>query len=508
MILIASQFCSHAYAFDNKHSMEMRRHSCIQRRALPLESRNYTDWDAGHIYHQLVILVGFADCDFKQSNPQSYYNQVFNQNGYNEGSGPGSVADYFRAQSSGRLNMQFDIYGPVRLNCSARSDEEISMREGKDVFREAAWKVVEEHPEIDWSVYDWYGDGRVSQVLFVFAGYAGNQMADSGFIWPFTDEFAPITTPDGRSISIYSSSGELSGDGSPCGIGTICHEFSHCLGLPDIYPTLATVEARSIVDEWDLMDGGNYTGKGWCPPNYSPLEKMLLGWLTPVELKEDTVITNLKPVADGGEAFIVFHTEDEFYLLENRQQNGWDFGLPGSGLLVYHVDYNKYAWGANSVNNEEGRPMYSIVSADNLDFTDWYKLLMDRGIRNPYVKPDQRLNSHIMSTAPYPWHTDSTSIVNHSLTAYSIPATIMYNRDASGSYFLRKAITDITQNADGTVSFTFRKSDDTGISIYRTGSSEYSDILQKAEVYTLQGVKVRNLRKGNIYIRNGNKFVY
>lgn len=511
MIMIASQSSLLVHGQYLKAKWEMPKRSCTISRSLPLDFRANTKWDAERIYHQLVVLVSFADCEFRQEDPKAFYNAIFNQHNYNPGNGPGCVADYFRDQSSRYLNIQFDLIGPIKVGYDARSDGGSTMRQGTDIFRETAQKLVEENPEIDWSVYDWYGDYRVSQIVFVYAGYIGNNSNHVGYIWPTTDEFAPIETPDGYTISVYSSSGELWGDGTSCGIGPICHEFSHCLSLPDVYPTLASlVESPSVVDEWDLMDGGSYTGKGWCPPNYSPLEKMLLGWLNPVELKEDTIITDLRPVAEGGDVFIVFHTDSEFYLIENRQQSGWDFGLPGRGLLVYHVDYNKYAWGANSINNEAGHPMYSIVTADNLNFIDWYRLLLNHTLKSQYVNQSQQLNSNLMSSAAYPWYTDSTTFVNRDLTASSIPATLMFNADSNGSYYLSKSITNISQNADGTVTFYFRKmkSGDTGISDFTNGYTRFSDNEKISVVHTLQGVRVGRPKEKGIYIRNGHKFIY
>ena len=165
---------------------------------------------------------------------------------------------------------------------------------------EATNLFIEEHPEIDFSQYDWNGNGRVNQVIFIYAGLTGNitSTACYGHIWPNTSSFPTITTPDGKKISNFTASGELWPYNRSFGIGTICHEFSHSLGLPDIYPTSKN-GGYSICDEWDLMDGGNFTNYGWCPPNYTPLEKMLLGWLTPVELTEPTSITDLKSVSEG-----------------------------------------------------------------------------------------------------------------------------------------------------------------------------------------------------------------
>jgi hypothetical protein len=252
------------------------------------------------------------------------------------------------------------------------------------------------------------------------------------------------------------------------------------------------------------MDSGNLSNLGSCPPNYSAVEKMLLGWLEPVALTKDTVITNLKPVAEGGEAFIIHHTDNEYYLLENRQWEGWDAALPGRGLLVWHVNYKKSNWSVNSVNNTEGRPDCHLMTADNLNYSEWRELYFSRGGGSRYRDAANRMNSCIMSSAAYPWTTDSTSFVNNSLTDTSIPASVMYNNNAQGSNLLSKPITDICQNADGMISFTFHASNSSsGIVNLETSKNDQNVI------YDLQGNRMSNasqLRPG-IYIVNGKKVV-
>ena len=110
------------------------------------------------------------------------------------------------------------------------------------------------------------------------------------------------------------------------------------------------------------MDGGNYTNYGWCPPNLSTMEKMQLGWGQPVELTTATTVTAMKSVSDGGDTYIIRNPgdSDEYYLLENRQQKGWDLGCPSSGLLIYHVDYDYDDWMDNNINIDDNHYRYSL----------------------------------------------------------------------------------------------------------------------------------------------------
>jgi hypothetical protein len=210
---------------------------------------------------------------------------------------------------------------------------------------------------------------------------------------------------------------------------------------------------------------------------------MILGWLTPTELTADTVITDVKPVAEGGEAYLVRYSDEVFYLLENRQWNGWDYGLPGKGLVVYQVQFNSSTWRSNIVNNVQDKPKYSLVAADGRTYTDWYDEIMASDVKNPYLDTKRWLNSRILSTAPYPWLTEETCVDQVTL-------------------FDDKSITDITRHDDGTVSFAFRT---TG-----SGIRSVRNVPEATGVYSLSGQKLRDdgqtegLPRG-IYIVNGKK---
>lgn len=446
------------------------------------------DWDPQRIYRQLVVLITFSDFDFSVDDPQAYYHRLLNEPGFNEGYGMGSVADYFRDQSGGRFNLQFDVYGPVKVNQKAKSgDGRYYYGEGvmEDAFKSLAATV-----DIDYSLYDWDGDGNPDQILFIAAGFCGNHV--KGYIWPNTGYFGTVSKVHFDMSSICC---ELWADSTSCGIGTICHEFSHCLGLPDIYPTSSS--DFSAVDEWDLMDGGNYTNKGWCPPNYSAMEKMALGWGDPIELTDATTITGMKPVSEGGETYIIRNSgnENEYYILENRCQTNWDYGIPGQGLAIFHVDYDREIWSNNNVNSSPSHYRYDLFHADGKDYKSWdpanngldmTKYTMDRWMRNRYL-----------STSVYPY-ADSTA-VNESLTDNSDPKAMVYTANADGIKLMSKSITNIRVADDGTISFDFMGG---GTAIRGVKSVE----VKSEQWYDLQGRRLpdRPQRKG-LYIHNGQK---
>lgn len=436
-----------------------------------------TQWDAERTYPVLVVLVEFADKAFSSEDPADRYNRMLNEEGYNEGAGPGCLAEYFVEQSDGFFHPRFDVYGPVIVATNSNGNGQY----GSSAFRNALMQLGEQEG-IDFSAYDWNGDGRGEYVVFVHAGYGGNETETQGkgYIWPNTATFSSVSL-GGINFSGYSGSAELWSNDTSCGIGTIAHEFSHTLGLPDIYPTSGT--EYSVCDEWDLMDGGNYIANGWCPPCYSTHERMLLGWLTPVELSESITINNLRPLADGGQAYIV-HTEtaNEFFLLENRQWSGWDARTPGHGLLISHVDYNASAWQNNRVNTNRTHHRYELVHADNYDYNAWDSIV---------GKGSTHLGGHslLLSGTAYPLVNDSTE--NHDFTDYSTPAATTY----SGNGLLSKPVTGIEEDADGTISFYFMGGDTNGIDNAErpaTDSQPCHDLFGRRVTAAYRGIVVRN----------------
>jgi hypothetical protein len=198
---------------------------------------------------------------------------------------------------------------------------------------------------------------------------------------------------DGVTIDTYACSSELTIDyynnNVIDGIGTICHEFSHCLGFPDMYDY---TQKNFGMGDWDLMDRGCYNGDGcgFVPAGYSSYEKWCAGWLEPIELKdEDVEVTDLKPLSQGGDAYVIYNDKnpDEFYLLENRQNVNWDAELPGKGLLVLHADYDPEIWEWNVVNTK--------ITKDNVQ---WPIAIMDKLTRLVYDSTCKRIGIHIRAS--------------------------------------------------------------------------------------------------------------
>ena len=378
----------------------------------------------------IIILVNFADKSFNAANNQALFNNIDNTEGFNQGNFNGSMHDYFTSQSNGQFDLTFDVVGPVTLsqnyayygqNNSAGDD----MRPEQMVVE--ACNLVGDM--VDFNDYDWDGDGEVDQVYIV---YAGKGEADGGAkdtIWPHEWELSETYSDfdiDGVHINTYACGPELNGSSQINGLGTMCHEFTHCLGLPDFYDT-RTNGTNFGMDSWSLMDYGCYNNNGYTPCNYTGYERMFCGWVEPIELTEDMQVTGMKSLEDYGDVYIVYNPghHDEYYILQNVQKKGWDLYAESKGLMIMHVDYDKDIWQQDVVNNTTSRQRCTIFPADN------------------------SLSSYSTYGDLFPYNS------NNSFGNNTSPAAKLYNANTDGTKLMNIEITGITQKSNGTIEFNF-----------------------------------------------------
>jgi len=323
----------------------------------------------------LVILINFSDVSFTMDDPQDFYNHQFNDEGYtgydddngNHVTCMGSVRDYFSDQSNGAFQPQFDVYGPVTSSYKATQGNS----RAQAIFI-AAVKALKS--QIDYSKYDSNDDGKIDMIYFIVAGYASSFGGNnSSYLWPHASSLWGAGTYNGVTPDRYASSTELYGwEESPSsvtveGIGTVCHEFSHVLGLPDLYDTDYEENGQSHhPDEWDVMSGGSDFNYGRSPVGYSLYERYALGWVHPTVInKAGTYTLNALNTAYEGYR-INSPVNKEFFLIENRQKTGWDQYLPGHGMLVVRVDStNANIWSNNKVNYNPDHMYYELLRAGN-----------------------------------------------------------------------------------------------------------------------------------------------
>ena len=393
----------------------------------------------------LIILTQFSDKKFKSGHDKALYNKIANAEGYNSDGFVGSVRDYFYDQSNGQFELDFDVVGPITLS-KTYSYYGANAFNGDDkhpgqMVAEACSAVVD---SVNFADYVWEeGSNEISQVFVLYAGQGEADGGSKSTIWPHkwelsSSDYGKPLTLDNVIVNNYACSCELNGNVKLEGVGTICHEFSHCLGLPDMYDTSETSDQKNFgMSSWDLMDYGSYNGDGYVPSAYTSYEKWCAGWLTPKELTTDTLVSSLAPISEKGGAYVIYNdkNKNEYYLLENRQKTGWDKSQSGAGLLILHVDYDADVWANNTVNNVASHQRCTIFHADN---SDGYS-------SNAMTGTDLDLAGDT-----YPYYD------NDSLTNTSIPNALLYNKNTDGSKLMNRNVTKITQNSDGTMSFAFK----------------------------------------------------
>lgn len=328
----------------------------------------------------LVILVNFSDKKFTTNDPVAFYNSMMNDHdftGYTDASGrqvdcTGSVRDYYYDNSNHIFDPSFDVYGPVTSSYSCTYPKGTSNIQ--TVFLEILDKL---DGEIDFSKYDANSDGTIDMVYFLVAGYGANFGGNSDdYLWPHKSQF-PSSYPfkfDGKRLGTYACSCELYGyEGNTSsvtieGIGTICHEFGHVLGLPDFYDTDYSGSGGQShhPGEWDIMAGGSMHNYSRTPAGYTILERYALGFAQPHEIKETRSYT-LGALQSTNEGYIIkTDVEGEFFMLENRQNIKWDRYVPGHGMLITRVDStNVMTWIRNTLNNTPKHQHFEIVRAGN-----------------------------------------------------------------------------------------------------------------------------------------------
>lgn len=393
----------------------------------------------------LIILVQFTDTKFKSGHDLALYERIANDENYSGNNFRGSIKDYFKAQSHGLFELDFDVAGICQLQHTyayyGKNSNDNDVRAGQMVAEACLW--AHEHGT-DFSKYDWDGDGEVDQVFVLYAGHGeASYDKDPDTIWPHmhylsASDYRKSLSLDGVTVDTYACSCELNGDGNLDGIGTFCHEFSHCMGFPDLYDT--SYAGWFGMGDFDLMCSGSYNGDSKCPAGYSAYEKAECGWLTlkdMTDVEKETSIAGVQPMSADGDAYIIKNKghEDEYYILENRQKTGWDSYLPASGLMITHVDYDADIWDWN-MPNTSGK--YEDANG-NTKTNDHQRLTIFRAGKSTDEYGD--------ASDLYPYGS------NNSLTKISSPAATLHNTNSDGSNYMHIDINNIAVKS-GKASFT------------------------------------------------------
>lgn len=481
-----------------------------------------------------VILVEFSDVEFSVENPKATFDKYLNgKELFNKETDPemgqnyASVAKYFKDMSFGKFEPEFEVYGPVNLGKPlATYGAGYSSEENMGLLLTDACTAVDD--EVDFTQYDSNDDGNIDLIYIIYAGFSQSIAGNStDCIHPKSGYLSLAKSFDGMDVKRYGVNNEL--NGTPAdqangpiinGIGLFCHEFSHCMGLPDLYPKSGSIAEACInqnMDYWSLMDAGEYTANGYRPTAYTAWERERLGWMEIGTLTGPSNV-ELKSLDEGGAAFRIYNDKDEtgheYYIVENVQNNGWNKNLFGNGLMVTHVDYlsSQFSLGGCKVNNTGGHPRMHVMAADGMFVPEYF---LGSTIEDSYITFLKEHNADLVAKYGgqvfsiedykaeaagdlFPGTSNATSLTDDSqpMKAWT------YNGETMG-----KPITDITNDTEkGIVSFKFMGGGKPVDGINEVTVNKTTD----SHVYSISGTYMGNdinsLPKG-IYIRNGKKVI-
>ena len=480
-----------------------------------------------------VILVEFSDVEFSVENPKATFDKYLNgKELFNKETDPemgqnyASVAKYFKDMSFGKFEPEFEVYGPVNLGRPlATYGAGYSSQENMGLLLTDACTAVDD--EVDFTQYDSNDDGNIDLIYIIYAGFSQSIAGNStDCIHPKSGYLSLAKSFDGMDVKRYGVNNEL--NGTPAdqangpiinGIGLFCHEFSHCMGLPDLYPKSGSIAEACLNQnmDWSLMDAGEYTANGYRPTAYTAWERERLGWMEIGTLTGPSNV-ELKSLDEGGAAFRIYNDKDEtgheYYIVENVQNNGWNKNLFGNGLMVTHVDYlsSQFSLGGCKVNNTEGHPRMHVMAADGMFVPEYF---LGSTIEDSYITFLKEHNADLVAKYGgqvfsiedykaeaagdlFPGTSNATSLTDDSqpMKAWT------YNGETMG-----KPITDITNDTEkGIVSFKFMGGGEPVDGINEVTVNKTTDSRVYSISGTYMGNDINSLPKG-IYIRNGKKVI-
>ena len=330
----------------------------------------------------LVIFAQFADEGAADSAPL-WGNDLF------DAGLPGSFAHFYREMSDGRLHVDGQVL-PRRYRSRERAEAYLAESPGSlgqfGRFNLEILTAVD--VDIDFGLFDNDGpdgvpnsgddDGYVD-IVFInlhtsprdfFVGMAtgiaslgldtdyisGDPAASGGFV-RVRSRFTGFsgTTQRGHTFSVTAS--------------TMCHEFAHVLGLPDLFDQTALIVAELApeddsagIGKWGIMGRGTLGwGVGAGPNAFSAWSLATLGWVEVVEVQGNVEGLEIGEIFSDRKVFKIPLSQDEYFLLEHRRADGsyYNRHIPQDGLLIWHID-------EQADNDEERHKQVDLVCADGL----------------------------------------------------------------------------------------------------------------------------------------------
>ncbi len=329
-----------------------------------------------------VILVDFPDFKYNQlsypkptggtqSSPavgtQPMFDSIlFSIKGQPGANPTGSMTDYYLENSYGKVFLTGDVYGwfTMEENYSTYVGNNNGLSGGATLAHDAVVKASS--LGVDFTKYDNDGNGSIDGVVVIHAGPGAETNAYG--IWSHRSDMVYTPLPNNKYALAYTiNPEEFFSAVSP--IGVFCHEYGHVLGLPDLYDTDGSHTQSEGLGGWSLMASGNYNNNSKSPAHFDPWCKHKLGFIDIYAHQLLPSSANLYQAAIPQietEPFVYYMATVsggalEYFLIENRQHAGFDTGLPGEGLCIYHIDELK----AN--NNDPTHYKVALLQADGFN---------------------------------------------------------------------------------------------------------------------------------------------
>lgn len=449
-----------------------------------------------------VIMVEFQDVEFKEEHTEAKIDSLFNYPGFKpHRSSRGCVRDYFVQQSYGNFTPNFTVVGKFkaknnRAYYGANSGTSKGVR-AIELYREMVTTAIENG--VDFTPF--LENNRIPLVILQYAGPGEHNSFETGsenYLWAHFREHSIEVKGirlggyfiGNEVANIYKKNNngwETDEHGNPIvestrldGIGVLCHELGHALGLPDAYNTES--QKLKTPDFHDIMDYGQYCSQGYRPVGYSAYQRSMLGWLDIKELTTEPGYKVLGVLHEMNEsshpkAYAIRNPEkdSEYFILENRQEGDWFNTNYGKGMLIYHVDYDRNSWLSNTSNNDSLHLRYVVVPADG----SWQNHKTATGF--DMYKGDF-----------FPGLSQKTDF-----TTTTVPAMTWYKGSVERPLF------GIKEHPDGLISFAYIDPQYTHIA-----EVPHNDGQSEQKIYTLDGrVVTQQPLSPGVYIKNRRKLI-
>lgn len=370
----------------------------------------------------VAILVQFSDhlADTLERTAARYDSMFFSTGVYQGQYRAGSLNDFFLENSYGTTNVTGGIAGEAwHMSSHTYSyyyDGYYMLSSGYQMAMDAVALV---DATVDFQQYDLDNDNHIDGVFIVHAGPGGEDTGDVNDCWSHAIPYFNYATNDGVIIDGATNVPEInlvtpSLDTTLCCIGVMCHELGHIVGLPDLYDGSRNTWG---VGYWSLMGYGAWGAGGntpWSPSHADSWCKTEVGWLTPTPITSNTYSLKIVDMETHPVAYRVWRNgaiNDTFFILENRQNKGFDTPLPGQGLLIWHIDPRYNSW-------------HNVVDLEEADGCDD----LDNGWG---YRPDPHYYHHELGDPGDPFPGDSNTTVFDSLSYPSSRDNWNHNTDVT-----------------------------------------------------------------------------